>query len=200
MIIQVGMSFGKWQILSPHTVGKYGGVYKWLCRCSCGKEKPVASCHLKNGASTGCGCDRRERFYKVITKHGKVKTPEYSSWQNMKTRCYNKKIKEYKYYGGKGIRVCKRWIDSYENFYNDMGPKPDKTYSVDRIDLNGDYSPDNCRWASRIQQANNKTNNRIIVMDGESHALAEWCRIKNKCQKKSSGLLCRGTPAEKVFL
>lgn len=102
--------------------------------------------------------------------------PEYSSWQAMKTRCYNKNHLHYGDYGGRGIKVCERWKSSFPNFIQDMGPKPDG-YSLDRIDTNGDYCPENCRWVSWQKQQNNKRNNRKLTFSGETHTITEWADI-----------------------
>lgn len=105
---------------------------------------------------------------KPITQHRL-----YGVWTNMKQRCYDSANKSYEYYGGKGIKVCERWRNSFEDFLADMGERP-KGYTLDRIDGTGDYKPLNCRWASRKQQANNKSNNRKLTLDGQRHTLAVW--------------------------
>lgn len=95
------------------------------------------------------------------------KSPEYNAWRGIKQRCYNKKNKKYYRYGGRGIRVCDRWMQSYEDFYEDMGPRPSDLHSIDRIDNDGDYEPNNCRWAAKLEQMENCSNTRRIEVDGE---------------------------------
>lgn len=131
---------------------------QWLCQCRCGKYTVVATHSLKSGHSRGCGCSR----YFSRTRHGHAKrakglkpSSEYVCWLAMKTRCYNLKCNAYSFYGGRGIRVCDRWLESFDNFIADMGLKPDPSYSLDRKDCNGDYEPNNCQWATVAEQACN---------------------------------------------
>lgn len=102
---------------------------------------------------------------------------EYRAWQNLKQRCLNPKDKDYPYYGGRGIRVCKRWATSFENFYADMGAKPNNTYSLDRIDNDGDYDPNNCRWADKITQSINRRYSRFIRYGNQTLCLREWANV-----------------------
>lgn len=109
--------------------------------------------------------------------HGMTKTRTYKKWAGMKTRCYNEKEESYKYYGAKGIRVCDSWLNSFDNFLKDMGTCPEG-YTLDRIDSDNNYSPDNCRWATLKQQANNKTNNRWIEYNGMKKTLSQWSQFR----------------------
>lgn len=109
----------------------------------------------------------------VRINHGLGKTPEYSVWYDMKRRCYNKNNKSYKYYGGRGIQICDRWLESFLNFYKDMGPRPPK-FTIERRDNNKNYEPDNCYWADRKTQANNTSQNRYITYNGETLTVAQW--------------------------
>lgn len=148
--------YGDWTVLSglPREVDSGGGYrYKLLVKCICGAIKRIDSYALEKGLSKRCrSCSCKG----VQVKHGlSYGCKEYRAWTNMKTRCYNVKIKAYKNYGGRGIKVCKRWKDSFENFYKDMGKRP-KGLTLDRINNNGDYKPINCRWATRQQQNKNR--------------------------------------------
>ena len=134
--------------------------YYWNCQCDCGNIKSISYINLTSGHTKSCGCLKIEK----LTKHGyfgkgKIKLSEYNSWINMKDRCYNPNYESYQHYGGRGIIVCEKWINSFEDFLNDMGMKPGKGYSVDRIDTNGNYELDNCKWSTQKEQCNNKRNN-----------------------------------------
>lgn len=106
--------------------------------------------------------------------HGQTKTPEFNTWVNIRQRCYNKNHPQYKDYGGRGILVCDRWLESFENFYNDMGEKPFKKATLERKNTNGNYTPDNCKWATFKEQQNNRRNNRIVEYDGKKQTLQQW--------------------------
>jgi hypothetical protein len=131
---------------------------KWLFACDCGGEKIINPSNVKRGLTKSCGCFNREsaaaRNTRLVTTHGLTRTPEFKVWQGMHQRCNNPNDKSYKNYGGRGIAVCERWA-SFENFYADMGSRPDGM-SIDRINNDGDYEPNNCRWTSWDVQANNR--------------------------------------------
>lgn len=171
-----GKSFGKWTVLRRDNSIRCG----WLCRCECGKEKVVMSCNLTSGKSLSCGCIRtamiEERSYRHGASRRHAKTAEYIAWLAMLRRCSESASEDEKrWYRDRGIRVCERWLISFENFLDDMGKKPIGT-SIDRIDNNGNYEPGNCRWATSEQQANNKSSSRLIEFDGETLTLSQWAR------------------------
>ena len=151
------------------------------CICECGKVKILSLRNLITGATKSCGCIKRDGVNK---KHGMCKTSEYVAWSSMKSRCYKPLTSWYKAYGGRGIGVCREWRDSFDSFINDMGPKPSPDYSLDRIDVNGDYSPNNCRWATLETQSENKRNSIKIMIYGESLTPKQIAK-KYKINKKT---------------
>lgn len=151
---------------------------KWLCRCDCGKEIGVFTDNLTRNHTTSCGCQKGAMISKSLTTHGKTESRIMHIWEGMKARCLNPNDDRFLDYGGRGITICDRWLESFENFYADMGDPPDKC-SIDRIDVNGNYEPSNCRWATQSQQCNNKRDTVRYFYEGEEHTLSEWATIKN---------------------
>lgn len=140
--------------------GKY--TY-WLCRCDCGNESIFRLGNLTSGDNRSCGCLRKELTANKFRTHGLRQIPEYKTWSNIKNRCLNINTPDYEYYGARGITVCKEWIDSFEAFYNDMGPRPSLKHSIDRINNDLGYYKENCRWATKKEQCNNQRSNVKII-------------------------------------
>lgn len=148
----------------------------WGCRCQCGNVVEVRGSNLQQKHTTSCGCLVKEMIRDRCVTHGQSNTKMFMRWDSMCQRCQNPNHRQYARYGGRGIKVCKRWL-KFENFYTDMGDPPTDEHSLDRIDNDGDYKPSNCRWATHAEQQRNKENNRIITVDGESRCVAEWAEI-----------------------
>lgn len=169
----VGERFGRLLVVSY--AGSNGKRSLWECQCDCGNSVIRHTGLLSARNTKSCGCLKRDNKRGNPT-HGKAKTPEWKSWSGMKGRCYNPRCQEYQYYGARGIIVCERWLgpNGFVNFFADMGEKPSAKHSLDRIDVNGNYEPTNCRWATAEQQNRNKRDNRIIDFNGRRATIAEW--------------------------
>lgn len=170
-----GMKFGRLLVVSEHGRSKDSRVL-WKCMCDCGKETIVQASHLKSGRIKSCGCLRNETSKKVNITHGKSKTPEYKTWCGMIKRCQNRNCTGYSDYGGRGIAVCERWL-KFENFLEDMGMRPSKYHSIERKNVNGNYEPDNCKWASPTEQSRNTRKRK----DGENLVVGvSWHKATKK--------------------
>lgn len=167
---------GKLTVLHRTTKSKHG-TWKWMCQCDCGKYTEVFAHHLSaNGKQTkSCGCLKHQSINKT---HGLRSHPMYSVWRAMKYRCCNEKAHNYKDYGGRGIKVCDRWLNSFANFYEDMKDGYVKgEVMLDRKEVNKGYEPSNCRWLSYIGSANNKRTSKYLSLNGIVRTAAEWSRI-----------------------
>lgn len=188
-----GRKFGKLTVVSE--AGHRGKNVAWLCICDCGKETIATAGHLRSGARVSCGCRRSDTKMKYDTKNNRM----YSIWRGMKERCHNKHHRSYAKYGGRGIKVCDEWLDfaafqkwALFNGYSDE-------LSIDRIDNDGNYCPANCRWATDIDQANNKSQSKIIEYQGQSMTLAQWCRLLSLPYLPIYQRLYRGWTFEKAI-
>jgi hypothetical protein len=168
--------FGRLKVL--HNVGGSS----WLCQCVCGQHVTVKSWNLRNGNNKSCGCLKRNVLGDATRTHGQANSrltgyanKAYGVWQAMRDRCTNKNRKDYHRYGGRGIKVCKRW-EKFENFLADMGEPPPK-HTLDRINNDGDYKPSNCRWATRMEQSHNSTRIRYIKIGNKTRRLSEWLEV-----------------------
>ena len=180
MKLKIGDKVGRLTILGIERVNEKGSTRVFCtCQCDCGNIKKIRmdSISTKSRKTQSCGCYAKELSSIRNSSHKMSNTTTYKSWFSMRNRCFNPNNPSYSNYGGIGITVCDRWKDSFENFLNDMGERPSKAYSIDRIDVNGNYEPNNCRWATQVQQQNNKRNNSTITYNGETRTITEWSRI-----------------------
>ena len=145
-----GHTYGRLTVISY--ADKKGTKHRWNCQCECGGSAITTSSNLRTGHAISCGCAVKE----LMTTHGMYKSPEYKAYMGMKERCYLKGGQRYASYGGRGITICARWLESFENFYTDMGERPTSDHSIDRINNDGNYELSNCKWSTRSEQGVNK--------------------------------------------
>lgn len=156
---------------------KNGTIILVRCKCICGKIKVIRKQKFTSKSTISCGCMKGKKIKEASITHGMSNTRTYRCWASMITRCTNKKIPQFKNYGGRGIRVCERWVNSFENFLSDMWECPSKEHSIDRIEVNENYEPSNCKWSTTLEQCNNKTNNVKYLYNGELLSVTEISRI-----------------------
>ena len=189
-----GKRFGRLTVLFK--AGQhYSGAYLWRCRCDCGNETTVYAHFLKSGHTQSCGCLAREESSARNRTHGQTESRLYSIWHGMKARCSQSKNNHFHRYGGRGIKVCDEWENSFETFqawalengYSD-------SLTLDRINNDGDYEPHNCRWVDMKTQGNNKSTNRFITANGETHTVSEWAALLNARPTAIFERLRRGWP------
>ena len=202
-----GQKFVRWNVLCrvEDRVSKSGIHHtRYRCICDCGTERNVDATSLLSGRSKSCGCLARETSSNVCRNnfktHGETKTRLYQIYAGIKKRCLNKNSYNYADYGGRGISICDQWLDSWESFrdwartngYSDE-------LSIDRIDVNGNYTPDNCRWVGRVAQANNRRSSRHITYNNESHTIAEWAKILDIPYKRLHKWIYKGKTMEEIM-
>jgi hypothetical protein len=175
----IGKKFGRLTVVKQEGQDNFNNKC-YECLCECGATKIISGASLRRGATQSCGCLHKERAaaYCARTKktHGLSQTAEYTAWEGLKQRCLNPANKDYHKWGGRGITVCDEWINSFEQFLSDMGTRPDK-HTLDRRDVNGPYSKDNCRWVTHKTQQRNKRSSRYIEHDNQTLCISEWAEI-----------------------
>jgi hypothetical protein len=207
-----GQVFGRWTVVQffehrrrPNGVGQ--SAY-WLCRCECGNTGIISlgslTCKDEKNRSMSCGCRRKELASERAFKHGENQhnSPEYVAWTSTKQRCTNTNDPYYHRYGGRGIRVCNRWLgdDGFKNFIEDMGRRPTPKHTLDRFpDKDGHYSKENCRWATPSEQARNRITNRLITYLGETLPLVEWAQRYGLSRSRLRDRLENNWPIEKAL-
>lgn len=197
-----GQKFGYWTVVERRDKIRNNGKHRgaWLCRCDCGTEMAIDQNNLLSGKSRSCGCLRKELQSDRQMTHGESGTRLYNIWCAIKRRCYNRNTKEYPRYGGRGISMCEEWRNSYESFMQwafDNGYNQGLT--IDRIDNDGDYSADNCRFVTMQEQCNNRSSNRLYTYNGETHNVTEWSNIVGVSAKTIFSRLYNGWSFERAI-
>lgn len=202
-IQMVGRVFERLTVLEQIGVKRYKTHTDtiWQCRCSCGAVVPALGYLLRTGGKTSCGCKRIEELGARRRTHGKTKTPEYKTWGYMHARCRNPKNRHYASYGGRGIRVCDAWTgpDGFEAFLAAVGPRPGKTYTLDRINVDGDYEPGNVRWATPTEQMRNKRNTQTVTLNGVTQCVSAWAEQLGISRHTIRHRLVNGYPPEQIL-
>lgn len=192
-----GKKFSRWLVQHRSPRAEY-----WFCICDCGTVKAVRGANLKNGNSKSCGCYSREIAAAAKFKHGMAaggrQTPEYATWARMKDRCENPNATGFERYGGRGISVCDEWRNDFCAFLRDMGKKPSSRHSIDRIDVNGDYTPGNCRWATPRQQSRNKSDTRMVMYGGSLIPLIDAAALAGIGYRTINSRMQKGWTAERA--
>jgi hypothetical protein len=168
---------------------------KWRCLCDCGKESTVSGPHLRKGRIKSCGC----LIVDTHVTHGMTGTPEYAAWNGMIGRCHNQSNQRWAHYGGRGITVCDEWRGDFVAFLNHVGKKPGAGFSIDRINVDGNYEPGNVRWASQKTQCRNRTNNVRHEYDGRSMTLPEWSDYLGVKEITLRKRIEAGMPPDRIF-
>lgn len=195
----IGKKYGELQIIEQIKNDK-NGHSKVKCKCSCGKTINVLLDNLKTGHSKSCGCKKGYMISKKKKTHGKCNTKLYKVWHNIKNRCYNKNNKRYKDYGGRGITICDEWLNDFMSFYNwAMNNGYKEGLSIDRINNDGNYEPNNCRWVTNKVQNNNKRSNRLLTHNKETHTITEWSKILNIHYTCLRNRILKKYPQELIF-
>lgn len=206
----IGKKFGMLTVTDfSHKEKSNQGIYKyyWICKCECGNVVTRRSDGLKlKNRVVSCGCYARQMSKEHFTRnnpkktHGQTKTRLYKIYAKMKERCYDPNYPQRNLYGGRGIKICKEWLDSFENF-RDWAIKNGYSddLSIDRIDANGDYEPSNCRWADKYQQANNKRNNIVLTYNGETLTMPQWARKLNMPYSTLADRRKKGKSVEEIL-
>ena len=172
----IGQRFFRLIVLSQENdaVYSYGKYKRFLCQCDCGNQIIAFYSNLRRGATKSCGCWKKENNYNATRTHGMSQSPEYKIWAGIKKRCLNPRYKEFHLYGGRGITMSKEWESSFEQFFQDMGPRPSPSHSIERIDNNAGYNKDNCRWATKLEQGANTRRTHKITFNGEEMSVRQF--------------------------
>lgn len=175
----VGIRFGKLVVISRHPENTKANKARWVCKCDCGNHCVAIGGSLTSKKHVSCGCHRKYIAIQRVQTHGMSGTFEHRVWKNILARCYRPTSTHYASYGGRGISVCDEWRNSFLAFLADVGHAPSKNHQIDRIDNNGDYNKQNCKWSTRTEQCNNRRNNIIVTYNQQQMTLSQLCRKLN---------------------
>lgn len=178
-----GMKFNKLLVLNREHNPRYKHA-SWLCRCDCGNLTVVVGNNLRNGGTKSCGCSKGDYISNALSGSPSLYPNEYNVYNGMKFRCFNQNSDGYIHYGEKGVTICDRWLESFDNFLTDMGLRPSNEHSIDRIDYDGNYEPGNCRWATVTEQNRNRSNNVVITYYGLTLLMVDWAAAFNLDRRK----------------
>ncbi len=192
-----GVRFERLTVVSEH--GRQNGHVTWLCRCDCGNETVACSGDLKQRKTRSCGCLHNEMVAQITKSHEMANTRLYNIWANMKQRCSNPNASSYEDYGGRGITICDEWLDPDNFFKWALSSGYDKKLTLDRIDVDGNYEPSNCRWVTVKKQNNNRRSNHNLTFNGETHNMQEWSEITGISRSAIKGRLNRGWTIEEAL-
>ena len=197
---RTGITYGRLTVIEKSSERGSSGNVKWFCLCDCGNKCLVSGSSLKSGSTKSCGClflDVAASKGRAKKVHGMTNTKIYSIWSNMRNRCLNPAYKKYHAYGGRGIKISKDW-DSFEVFFKDMGLQPEGM-TLDRIDVNGDYCKENCRWATQKEQQNNRRDNVILEYESKKYTMQQLCEHLGKNSDKVQQRLKRGDSLDRAL-
>lgn len=202
----VGQVFGRLTVLEQvedHVLPSGQHQAQWLCECSCSEHNRIKAIgsNLNRGNTSSCGCLYKETRRTINKTHGDSRRKRlYTIWANMKSRCFNKNNDDYETYGGRGITVCEEWKEDYVEFKEwALNNGYNNSLTIDRINVDKNYNPSNCRWVNMVTQENNRTNNHMLDLNGESHTVQEWSRITGINANTLYTRLSRGWSIEKAL-
>lgn len=177
-IEMIGKRFGRLVVIGEGEKRKGSGQVHWICRCDCGNiTRPIPGFNLRKGLVKSCGCYKRDLVIERSTRHNLCHTRIHRIWVGMKSRCYNPNVPKYDRYGGRGIKICEEWLNNLTTFYIwAMANGYREDLMIDRIDNDGDYCPENCRWATNEEQCNNRENQIFLKINGERKTIAQWAK------------------------
>lgn len=197
MIDLTGARIGKLTVVKPDGFKQTASgarQYFWTCKCECGKECRIDGCCLRRASTKSCGCTVSNY------RHGMANHPLYSVWLGMKQRCLNKNHKNYQDYGGRGVKICQRWLESVANLHADMGDRPTSKHTIERRNNAGDYEPENCYWATRAEQNENTRQTRLLTFQGKTLSVGKWAKALGMGRKTLTSRIDRlGWSVEKAL-